>query len=89
MKDRSPSPQPSLLDPDKRDALLARLGENLKRVPESMTTDEFEWLLAGSLRGLLHAAAVCGRQPERLRWRRRSAAGSLVTHRKLEAEYDV
>jgi len=54
-----------------------------------MTTDEFEWLLAGSLRGLLHAAAVCGRQPERLRWRRRSAAGSLVTHRKLEAEYDV
>jgi hypothetical protein len=41
------------LDVDKRGVLLTRLGENLKRAPENMTADEFEWLLAGSLRGLL------------------------------------
>jgi hypothetical protein len=41
------------LDPDKRGVLLTRLGENLKRSPANMTPDEFEWLLAGSLRGLL------------------------------------
>jgi hypothetical protein len=45
------------LDVDKRGVLLTRLGENLKRAPESMTPDEFEWLLAASLRGLLHARA--------------------------------
>jgi hypothetical protein len=41
------------LNPDKRGVLLTRLGENLKRAPENMTPDEFEWLLAGSLRVLL------------------------------------
>jgi hypothetical protein len=43
-----------LLDPDKRGVLLTRLGENLKRSPANITADEFDWLLAGSLRGLMH-----------------------------------
>jgi hypothetical protein len=38
-------------------ARLTRLSENLKRAPENMTPDEFEWLLTASLRGLLHAPA--------------------------------
>jgi len=45
------------LDPGKRGVLLTRLGENLKRAPENMTAREFDWLLAGSLRGLLHSPA--------------------------------
>jgi hypothetical protein len=45
-----------LLNPDKRGVLLTRLGENLKRAPENMTADEFEWLLTASLRGLLRTS---------------------------------
>ena len=46
------------LDPDKRGVLLTRLGENLRRAPENMTASEFDWLLAGSLRGLLRNQAA-------------------------------
>jgi hypothetical protein len=42
------------LDVDKR--ILVRISENLKRAPENIRPDEFDRVLAASLRGLVHAA---------------------------------